>query len=382
MRSQKGFSLVELLLVIGVILALSLLEFQKIRVGAEQARSKTAGEDLGVLIEATRQHVGRHAVDYQNINDASRPAMFPATCAQVDADTCKLDLAVLSRESWVGGGWQPANVATKSNYSVFVKRVAPPSGAASVNDYNVEAFIRTDDAWTQGATILWSDLGAAVKQAGESAGMVQNGAATGLYGAWSVPIGRYPGMAEGQLAGVVKVQASTMNQYVKVNGSVAMRGALNMGNYRVNNVNDIQMTGQASLPRQGVGVSPMVSSLAPNWVLKSVYNVADYDADNVAGSVPVPVCADSDASNGVPKILVKMSALKDETVGGMSSGTGVGPSDTQAQQQAKLTPSYGGWNVYALEDTGAKVWRTYIRRYYDSGHVPGEALAEVYCYYP
>ena len=251
-----------------------------------------------------------------------------------------------------------------------------------MNDYDVEAFIRTDDAWQDGANTLWGQLGAAAKEAGSSAGVIQNGAATGLYGAWSAPIGSYPGMAEGQLAGVVKVQASTVNQYVKVNGSVAMRGALNMGNYRVNNVNDIQLTGQASLPRQGGGVNPMVSALAPNWVLKGVYNVADYDANNAAGTVAQPVCPDADATGGVPKILVKMSALRGEAYGGMSSGTATSPSDTQAQQQAKLTPAYGGWNIYALEDTSAKVWRTYVRRYYDNTFISGEALAEVYCYYP
>ena len=126
----------------------------------------------------------------------------------------------------------------------------------------------------------------------------------------------------------------------------------------------------------------MVSDLASNWVLKNVYNVSDFDSNNTVGSVPRPTCADADASNGVPKILLKMNAMYNEMYGGMSYGEPVQPSDSQLTMMQKQIAAYGGWNFYALEDTSNNLWRVYIRRFYDNGYIPGEGLAEVYCYYP
>lgn len=383
MRKNAGFSLIELMLVISIILGLGLLEFQKLRANISQTNSDSAGTDLGLVIGALSTYAGKHMVEYQDMNNAAaRPNIFPGSCAAVDADTCKLDLAVLGRESLLDVGWTPYNAAVKSPYSAYVKRIPPAGGATTINDYDIEIFVRTDNPWLVGALPLWGDLGAAARKAGSQAGVIRDGFANGVFGAWTIPVGRYPGMLDGQLAGAVKAQAGIINQHVRVNGTLAMTKSLNMGNYRINNVNDIQLLGQGSLPRQGGAVAPMVSSLAPNWVLRAVYNVADYDSDAVDGSVPIPTCADSDSSNGVPKILVKMTSLYNEMYGGMSGGEAVLPTDSQAQIMAKTTTAYGGWNYYALEDTTNKVWRTYIRRFYDNGYVPGEALAEVYCYYP
>lgn len=242
----------------------------------------------------------------------------------------------------------------------------------------------TTNPWSYdgGATVAYSMLGGAARQAGPSAGVTQGGVATGLFGAWQLPEASYPGMVDGLLVGLLKIQSSTINQYVKLDGSLNMLGDLNMGNYRVNNVKDIQLLGQADLPRQSGAVAPMVSTLLPNYVLMGVFNVGDYDSDPVSGSVPLPVCPDqSDSSNGVPRILVKMASMYNEMYGAMGGGSPVSPTDTQAQMIAKTTAAYGGWNFYALQDTGANAWRVYIRRFYDNGYIPGEGLAEVYCVY-
>lgn len=193
---------------------------------------------------------------------------------------------------------------------------------------------------------------------------------------------KYPGLVDGQLVGVVKINASALNQFVRLDGTLPMTGALNMGNNRINNARDMQLLGPSSLPRQSGAVAPMVSDMASNWVLKGVYNVSDYDADNTVGSVPRPTCADADSSNGVPKILLKMNAMYNEMFGGMSFGEPTLTTETQLEMMRKQTASYGGWNFYALEDVPNNLWRVHIRRFYDNGYIPGEGLAEVYCYYP
>lgn len=379
MKSHKGFTLIELLLVVSIMMGLALLEFQKMKASSDALAGEQAGKEFGVVIDALSAYTAKHMTEYQDM------ANHPAICVTVDADTCKLDMTALVREGLVGGGWQPRNAVMKSTYSAYIRRLPAGCGTTACN---VEAFIRTDSGWTNdgGSNFLYGQIGAAARKAGPSAGMIKDGIANGLFEAWSVPMGTYPGMANGQLIGVVKVQGSTINQFVRVDGSLNMTGPLNMGNYRINDVKDIQLLGQSTLPRQGGAVAPMVSTLAPNWVLKGVYNVTDYDTDPVGGAVPSPTCPDSDgSSNGVPKILIKMTSMYNEMYGGMSNGTAVSPTDTQAQALAKVTTAFGGWNFYALEDTttpGVFFWRTYIRRFYDNGYIPGEGLAEVYCYYP
>jgi type II secretory pathway pseudopilin PulG len=385
-KKANGFTLIELLLVVGIIMGLAILEFQKMRADSDEAAAVQAGRDFGVVIDALQSYATKHMADYQDMNNAAAvPAIFPGVCAAVDADTCQLDLTMLPREGLVNSGWIPASTAIKTGYSAYMRRIPPAGGATSINDYNIEAVVRTDAGWTFGAGFVYGMLGSAAKQAGPSAGVVKGGVANGLFGAWSMPSTRYPGMSDGQLMGVVKVNASSLNQYVKLDGSRAMTGPLNMGNNRVNNINDIQMLGQSTLPRQSGGVLPMVSDLAPNWVLKGVYNVSDFGSDPSdpnAGVIPLPTCPDADTSSGVPRILVKMSSMYNEMYGGMSNGSPVVPGDSQAQMIAKLTSAYGGWNFYALEDTANQIWRVYVRRFYDNGYIPGEALAEVYCYYP
>lgn len=378
-NNNRGFTLVELLLVISIMMGLALLEFQKMKVSADEAAAQQAGREFGIVIDAMQTFVDKHMSEYQDM------ATPPSVCAAVDADTCALDMSVFIREGLVPSGWQPSNRAIKTDYIAYIKRVPPAGGAINVTDYNIEGMIRTVNPWNNGGGIEYSLLGSAVRHAGPNAGLVKSGVADGLFGAWSMPSTRYPGMADGQMVGVVKVQASTINQYVRLDGTLPMTGSLDMGNNRVNNATDMQLLGPASLPRQGGTNIPMVSTLMPKYVLKGVYNVSDYDSDNVSGTVQQPVCPDTDPNDlttGAPRILVKMTTLYNEMYGGSGGGQAVAPGDTQAQMMAKTTSSFGGWNFYALEDQSTKTWRVYVRRFYDNGYIPGEALAEVYCYYP
>ena len=391
MKKKNGFTLIELLIVVGIIMGITLLEFQKMKAGSDDMAAQQAGKEMGIAIEALNNYVVKYSSAFQDMNDSVKYAnIFPSNCTAIagDSDTCELNLSVLVREGLVPSGWTPVNNTIKTSYKAYVRRT--PAGCASVSasNCNIEAMIRTVDPWSNGGNIVYNMLGSAVRQAGPSSGYVQTDASTGLdqanglFGGWSMPVNSYPGMVDGQLMGVVKIQASTINQFINVDGSLAMLNDLNMGNYRVNNAKDVQLLGQSSLPRQAGSVKPMLSSLMPNYVLKGVYSVGDYDSDPVNGSVPIPVCPDAtDSSNGIPRILVKMSSMYNEMYGGMSGGSAVTTSDSQLQMVQKTTPAFGGWNFYALEDSTAGRWRIYVRRFYDNGYIPGEALAEVYCLY-
>jgi prepilin-type N-terminal cleavage/methylation domain-containing protein len=379
MNKNRGFTLIELMLVISIMMGLALLELQKMKVSSDDAVAQQAGREFGVVIDAMQTFLDKHMAEYQDM------ASLPSGCSAVDANTCALDMTVFIREGLVPSGWQPTNRAIRTDYVAYIRRVPPAAGAVNNTGYNIEGMIRTVNPWNFGGGIEYSLLGSAVRHAGPNAGLVRSGVAVGLFGAWSMPVGRYPGLDDGQMVGVVKVQASTINQYVRLDGSLPMTGNLDMGNNRVNNANDMQLLGQVSLPRQGGTTTPMVSNLMPKYVLKAVYNVSDYDSDNVLGTVKQPVCPDTDPNDltsGVPRILVKMSTLYNEMYGGSAGGEPAQNNESQDSMLSKTSPAFGGWNFYALEDQSTKSWRVYVRRFYDNGYIPGEALAEVYCYYP
>ncbi len=374
MRAKsRGFTLIELLLVLSIIMGMGVMELQKMKREAEETMARSAGEDIGRAAEAMSAYLSRHMNRLQQQAD---PNCAPTAVAGI----CQFDLLALVREGLMPNGWRGTNTPLKANYSAFVRLVPAGAGGGSIN--NLEGLIFTTTPWLDGGDvgdIKIAALNAAARAAGSIGGVSRANGANGLFGAWSIPAAAgYPGLTDGQLAAQTVVQASTLDEFLPRDGSRPMTGNLNMGGYRINNAQDMQLIGPASLPR-----NKLASTLMPNWVLKGVYTVTDYGADAANGTVPRPICPDSDGiSTGVPRILVKMTNLHNEMIGGFSYGEPRQDPNAQYESAKTLVPAFGGWNFYALEDSGTNTWRTYIRRYYDSGYIAGEGLAEVYCYYP
>lgn len=369
MKNKKGFTIIELMLSIGIIMGLGVLELQRIKKESEALDARRAGEEMKTLSDALTEFAKNNAISLQSMGHPS--------CAVVAADVCKIDWNALVLANLLPSASAAFNSAIKSNMTGYIRRVAPSGGASSTAQYNLEVLVKTDAPWTWSGNPMASDfaytkLNAAAKAIGPAGG-VSNGQVTGLYGAWTVPYINYPGLSDGLLVARTDVQAQALSAYLPLNGSLAMTGPLNMGNYRVNDVKDIQLMGPSTLQR-----SKQISSLANNWVFKGAYTVSD------TSSVPKPVCPDGAQTGGVPKVLVKMSYLGDERYGGHYGGYNFGGwwSSYNNSNAAGTTEvaARAGWNVYAL-DNGAS-WTAYVRRYYDGGFQPGQGVAEVYCYYP
>lgn len=361
-----GFSLIELMLVLALIAGMSALAVTKLRREAEMSEAKVAGVDLAYASEAMTLYMKAHASALQTMTD---PNCLPSGVA----DVCRLNLAILAQEGLMSAGWQPYNAAARSDYSGYVRRVPPVSGATVASDYNLESLLMTDLPWTSGGVgVSVLALNTAARAAGAIAGITRAGTAVGLSEGWTMAAGRYPNMGDGQLVASAVAHTQAMGTYLPLDGSRAMKGELALNAYRLNNAQDITLNGNGMKNQK-------VSDLMPNWVLKGVYGVSDYDADNAGGTVPIPICPDSAGGAGTARVLVSMQSLYNEQFGGYVSGVA---GNTPADAIMSLNGAFGAWNFYALEDSGSGVWRTYIRRFYDNGYIPGEGMAAVYCYYP
>ena len=374
MRAKSlGFTLIELLLVLAIMMGLGALELQKMKKEAEDTLAKSAGVEIGKASEAMGVYISRHM---NRIQLQADPNCVPTAVPGI----CEFNLLSLVQEGLMPTGWTTRNDALKKDYEAFVRII--PGGAGGPSENNLEGLIFTSTPWLDGGAsgdAKTAALSAAARAAGPSGGVSQANGAIGLFGAWAIPAAAgYPGLSDGQLAAQTVIQASTLDAFLPRDGSRPMTGNLNMGGYRINNAQDMELLGPNSLQR-----NKNVSSLMPNWVLKGVHTVADYGMDPANGTVPRPVCPDSDGfSTGLPRIIVKMTSMHNEMFGGYSYGEPRPDPNAKVESAKTLIPAYGGWAFYALEDGASNTWRTYIRRFYDNGYIGGEGLAEVYCYYP
>lgn len=365
---SRGYSLIEILLVVVLIMGMSMLALQKLKKDTEQAQAKTAGQEIALAHEALGLYVKRNTAALQSMSDAN------CVAAAGFAEVCELNLSALTTSGLAPPGWSGYNNAIGSAYKAYVRRLPSTPTPAGPGDYNLESLIITEQPWRVGGTGAEQTelVRAAARQAGAAGGATAAGAAQGLNGGWELEAGSYPGMSSGQLAASAQLQGAALGMHLPVDGSRTMSGALNLNGFRLNNADDIMVNGNGMKGQN-------ISAVMPNWVLKGVYGVADYDADNAGGTVPIPMCPDSANGRGSARVLVSMQALYNEQFGGYATGL---PGQDPNGAVASLEGARGAWNFYALEDSANGVWRTYIRRYYDNGYIPGEGLAAVYCYYP
>lgn len=386
-KKQLGFTLVELLLVLGVIMGLSILELRKIRAESDYERAKAAGRQFAQVYTAFDKYLNLRRGGLQRMDDA---AAADPNCNFVGGNVCEVDLtAAFNDNKIMPPNWTDDFPILKTRLRAYVFRDSQGATVTNPDEYNLEGIIFAQDPWDTG----WGSGGArrdlinaAAKAAGSFAGrsVATNAAeprsAVGIYGGWSVPGGRYPaGLAADQLVGIAQVQSSILNQFVRLDGSLPMTGSLDMGDYRINNASDMELIGNDGGTAGGPLREQLVSSLMPRWVLKGAYSVVDYDADPDNGTVPKPFCADSDlASKGLPRILLRWSALYNDMGGGYASGA---PALTPEEAQATLVQPDTGFDFRAF-DADNNNWHVKIKKYYDNGFIAGQGLAEVYCYYP
>lgn len=367
-KKKRGFSLIEMLLVVTLIVAMGLLQLRKLKSDTEEAQAKAAGQEIAAASESMTLYAKRNIPALQ--------AMADPNCAPVAgfANICELSLNALNTSGAAPPGWSGMNHAIGSPYKAYFRRVASTPTPAGPGDFNLESLIFTEQGWLVGGTGApqLSLLGSAARHAGAVGGVINGGEGRGLSSGWELPAGSFPNMADAQLAASAQLQGQALGAHLPVNGSRAMTGDLNLNGFRLNNVQDIMVNGNGMKGQN-------ISSAMPNWVLKGVYGVADFDADNAGGTVPIPMCPDSANGAGSARVLVSMQALYNEQFGGYATGL---PGQDPNAAVASLEGARGAWNFYALEDSANGVWRTYIRRYYDNGYIPGEGLAAVYCYYP
>lgn len=395
-QAQGGFTLIEILLVISILMGIGLLEMRRDAANAKEQVGQAVGSQIAVVGKAVDSFMAARVSKLQTMTDP--------VCIST-GDYCELSL-----DSLVSLGYLPAtftnSVKFGGGYIIRVRRVAPPtppnaaavcananpiprgcpspypSGSIPTWQWGLQSMTITSEPWLFGGTTVdWGGLGIAVRQAGANAGTSQSGSVAGLAGGWSFTTEFGPGVANGQLAYVSGAQVSLWSQFLSRDANRPMTGNLDLGSYNIVNMRDMYLNGPASNPR-----NKNLSSLLPNWVFKGVYAAKDGDF------VPSPVCD----GGGAPKIKVLMQLMQGTKSSfyydnGTMRSISCPDNNTacQAAAQADLAANASKHQLNNWADVAPGGWIVHFEDKFNqhdsSGNsvsVKGEGLAELYCNYP
>ncbi|NUA87985.1 shufflon system plasmid conjugative transfer pilus tip adhesin PilV, partial [Escherichia coli] len=234
---KKGFTLLEVTIVLGIGTLIAFMKFQDMRNDQEAVLADNVGTQIKQLGEAVNRYI---SIRYDKIstlsssnNQSSDPG--PRTCS---AAGCEITYQTLINEGLLPVGYTGTN-AQKASYKIVLKR----SGTAP--DYVINGLITTTSPWTEGKNIRYDLLGKAVQSAGVDGGMSRNTKiASGYGGQWSENSNSYSNITGGGLLAYrVGYNSSMYSVYLRRDGTLPMTGDLNLGGKSIKNIKDITASG-------------------------------------------------------------------------------------------------------------------------------------------
>ncbi|MDK5106508.1 shufflon system plasmid conjugative transfer pilus tip adhesin PilV [Serratia nevei] len=237
MKIKKGFSLLELTLVLGVGTMVAFMKFQDMKNEQESIMASTVGQQMKQIGEAVNGYIN---IRYDKLSTLSNAAGTgtdpgPRTCS---GSVCKITYQTLINEGLLPSTYTGTN-ANKSSYKIILKR-----DGTSPN-YVINGLITTSTAWIEGGKTRYDLLGKAMQTAGIDSGMTQSATlASGLQGAWKETSTVYSNITSaGLMAYRVGYDSAMYSVYLRRDGTLPMTGNLNMGANDIDNAKNITASG-------------------------------------------------------------------------------------------------------------------------------------------
>lgn len=238
--NKKGFSLLEITLVLGIGAAMAFMKFQDMKSDQENIIANTVGSQMKQMGEAINSYISVRYDKLSTLSSSSSQTSDPGprTCS---ASGCEITYQTLVNEGLLPAGNTGVNVQ-KSAYKIVLKR----TGTAT--NYDINGLVITTLPWSEGNRIRYDLLGKAIQTAGIDSGMTQSATVvSGSGGQWTENQNSYAGInAAGLLAYRVGYGSVEYSVYLRRDGTLPMTGALNIGSNDINNIGDITAAGTAT----------------------------------------------------------------------------------------------------------------------------------------
>ncbi|HHS9722250.1 TPA: tail fiber protein [Raoultella planticola] len=237
MKIKKGFSLLELTLVLGVGTMVAFMKFQDMKNEQETIMANAVGQQMKQIGEAVNGYIN---IRYDKLSTLSNAAGTgtdpgPRTCS---GSVCEITYQTLINEGLLPSTYTGTN-ANKSSYKIILKR-----DGTSPN-FVINGLITTSTAWIEGGKTRYDLLGKAMQTAGIDSGMTKTTSiAYGYSGQWSETSSDFNNITTaGQFAYRVGFNSALYSVYLRRDGTLPMTGDLNLDGHNINNVDALNATG-------------------------------------------------------------------------------------------------------------------------------------------
>ncbi|TXO50146.1 shufflon system plasmid conjugative transfer pilus tip adhesin PilV [Escherichia coli] len=240
MKIKKGFSLLELTLVLGVGTMVAFMKFQDMKASQEDFTAKTAGEQIRKIGEAVNGYINLRYDKLSTLTPSSSQSNDPGprTC---NTSECEITYQTLINEGLLPVSYSGINIY-KSPYKILLKR-----GGTAPN-YVINGLVVATTAWIEGGKTRYDLLGKAMQTAGIDSGMTQSTTViSGMQGQWQESSSNFSNITGSGLLGFRTGFNSTLYSiYLRRDGTLPMTGDLNMGGNNINNAKNITASGTGS----------------------------------------------------------------------------------------------------------------------------------------
>jgi len=239
-KSKKGYSLLELILVLGIASAVSFMKFQDLKQQQESIQADAVGQQIKQVGDAVNGYINIRYDKLSTLTSVSSTTGSdpgPRSCSTADS-TCTITYQTLINEGLLPTTFTGIN-ANHSAYSIILRR------SGSSPNYVIDGLITTTMQWKEGDKVRYDLLGKAMQAAGVDSGMTKTAdKVSGYSGQWSEQTSNYKNISDsGLLAYRVGYSSAMYSVYLRRDGTLPMTGDLNMGGRSINSIANITASG-------------------------------------------------------------------------------------------------------------------------------------------
>jgi type II secretory pathway pseudopilin PulG len=351
-KKQKGYSLIELILVLGLssLAFISAVQWEVKK--SELSKAEMAGEQISEVGKALSAYLAREQVNlaYNIASGTTQPMSIEVLKGNPSG-------------AFIPHQYLPTSFSAVSsfgtNYDIRIRN----------NNGRLEGLVTTQDPICEKGTnlpcpsatnpIKYDWIGAAMRKMGPQSGMSRDAITLSGYNAgWSLTTAQFPNIgAAGKLGFRVSTTDTSLYdaQYLRLDGTSTMLGNLNMGNYSIDNATNISLSGWL----QGYGI------LANTIRSGSINNTGDIQttnmyATNLIKSGPNALPVDTTNIGAGDIIADKNMYAKDIYLGDINNAsrtkTEAGHNVAQERQipnawLSDLLPKYSSRGIYKVDNT-------------------------------